>query len=211
MTQKEKSTETKILQTAMTIFVKKGRHGAKMQEIADQAGINKALLHYYFRTKDKLYLKVFENVFAESFGALHTVFQSQERFSVKLTEFVDQYTSLILKNPQIPMFILRELSEGASDIKPVFNQVMQERKFNLPSVFIEHIQLAVQKGEIRKMDPRQVFITIIGSVAFFFIAEPLLTVFLKNDPSYKREAFIEQRKKAIIDIILNGIKPQDKL
>jgi len=199
-------TEQKILLTAMEVFVKKGRHGAKMQEIADIAGINKAMLHYYFRTKDKLYAKVFENVYAKGFGALHKVFETSDSFQTKLINFIDQYTNLILENPKIPLFILRELSEGADEMKPVFKEILTNRKFNLPFAFMQSIQTAIQSKEIKHIDPRQLFITTIGSIAFYFIAEPLLTTFLANDPAFNRHSFINERKKVVVDIILNGIK-----
>jgi len=204
---KKESTEQKILKAAMSIFVQKGRHGAKMQEIADAAGINKAMLHYYFRSKDKLYVKVFENVFARIFGSLHTIFETNESFEVKLANFVDQYTSLIAQNQQIPLFIMREISEGAEELKPVFSKILEEKKFALPLTFIATINNSIQKGELRNIDSRQIFITIVGSVVFFFIAEPILSVLLKTDPGYQREKFIEERKKVVVDIILNGIKP----
>lgn len=191
----------------MDVFVRKGRYGAKMQDIADTADINKAMLHYYFRTKDKLYAKVFENVFISVFGTLHQVFGIDTDFETKLVKFIDQYTNLIMENPQFPIFILRELSEGAEDVKPVFNQILSDNKFNLPFTFIQAIQTAIRNGEIKPVDPRQLLITILGAVVFYFIAEPLLSVFLQKDSAYNREAFIEERKKVIVDIIFNGIKP----
>lgn len=201
------NTEQKILQAAMEIFIQKGRHGAKMQEIADKAGINKAMLHYYFRSKDKLYAQVFESVYANNFGTLHKIFETDENIKIKLSHFVDQYTNLIRENPQIPLFLMRELSEGAAEIQPVFNKILSQKKFTLPFSFIQSIQQAIQNGEIRAVDPRHLLITIIGSVVFYFLAEPLLTVILSKGPEYKRETFIEERKKIIIDIIFNGIKP----
>ena len=204
---KTTQTEQKILQAAMDIFVRKGRYGAKMQEIADEAGINKALLHYYFRSKDKLYTKVFEDVFVSEFGALHEIFEIDADFKTKLINFIDQYTNLILKNPHFPIFILRELSEGAEDVKPVFNRILSNNQFNLPHSFIQAIQLAIRNGEIKPVDPRHLFITIIGAVVFYFIAEPLLSEFLKNDRNFNRIKFVEERKKFIVDIIFNGIKP----
>jgi len=203
----KESTEQKILKAAMVIFVQKGRHGAKMQEIADAAGINKAMLHYYFRNKEKLYAKVFHNVFAKIFGSLHKIFETDESFENKLTNFIDQYTRLIAENQQIPLFIMREISEGAEELKPIFNEILEEKKFALPITFIETINNSIQKGEIRKIDSRQIFITIIGSVVFYFIAEPILSVLLKVDPDFQRENFIEERKIIVVDIILNGIKP----
>lgn len=204
---KASHTEEKILHAAMDVFVRKGRYGAKMQEIADTAGINKAMLHYYFRSKDKLYTRVFENVFVSVFGALHQVFGIDADFKTKLVKFIDQHTNLIMENPQFPIFVLRELSEGADDVKPVFNQILSENKSNLPFAFIQAIQTAIRNGEIRPVDPRQLLITILGAVVYYFIAEPLLSVFLQKDSAYNREAFIEERKKVIVDIIFNGIKP----
>lgn len=202
-----KHTEEKILHAAMNVFVKKGRYGAKMQEIADEANINKAMLHYYFRSKDKLYTKVFESLFTKIFGSLHVVFKKDISFKEKLTAFIDQYTDLIAQNSQIPLFIMRELSEGAEEIKPVMKKLLSSRDINLPFTFIQSINDAIQKGEIRTIHPAQLLITILGSVVFYFMAEPLLMVVLKNDPGFKREKFIEQRKKIVVDIILNGIKP----
>ena len=167
----KESTEQKILKTAMGIFVQKGRHGAKMQEIADAAGINKAMLHYYFRSKDKLYAQVFENVFARTFGSLHKVFETNDNFQVKLANFIDQYTNLISQNQQIPLFIMRELSEGAEEVKPVLNEIIMQKKFTLPFTFIQAAQIAIQKGEIRPLDPRQLFITLLGSVVFYFVID----------------------------------------
>lgn len=202
-----KHTEEKILHAAMNVFVKKGRYGAKMQEIADEANINKAMLHYYFRSKDKLYVKVFEGLFRKIFGSLHVVFKKDISFREKLTAFVDQYTDLIAQNSHIPLFIMRELSEGAEEIKPVMKELLAQEDINLPFTFIQSINDAIQKREIRTIHPAQLLITILGSVVFYFMAEPLLMVVLKNDPDFKREKFIEQRKKVVVDIILNGIKP----
>lgn len=202
----KKNTEQKILQTAMDIFVSKGKHGTKMQEIADAAGINKAMLHYYFRSKDKLFARVFENVFSGIFSTLHTTFENDDSFQQKLTNFVNAYCELIKTNSNLPLFILREIQEDSEEIKELFANILENYKFNLPFKFIDSTKKAIQEGEIKAVDPRQLLITVLGSSVFYFIAEPLLSVFLKNDPNYSREIFIDERKKAIVDIIFNGIK-----
>ncbi len=200
------NTEQKILQSAMDIFVIKGKHGTKMQEIADAAGINKAMLHYYFRSKDKLFARVFENVFSGIFSSLHTVFEKKDSFYNKLSNFVNAYFELIRSNSNLPLFILREIQEDSEEIKALFTVILENATFNLPSKFVESAYKAIDNGEIKTVDPRQLFITVLGSSVFYFIAEPLLAVFLKNDPNYERERFISERKKAIVDIIFNGIK-----
>lgn len=201
------STEEKILNTAMEVFLDKGLHGAKMQEIADAAGINKAMLHYYFRSKDKLYTHVFEKVFARVFGELHTIFASDESFKTQVETFVNKYIDLINSNPRIPLFIIRELGQGGEVGASVFKKIIAEHEHVLPQTFMQASQKAIQKNEIRETDPRQLLITLLGSCVFFFISEPMISVFLKKDPQYNRQDFIEARKNEIVNIIFNGIKP----
>lgn len=202
----QENTEQKILHAAMSIFVAKGRYGAKMQEIADSAGINKAMLHYYFRSKDKLFARVFETVFSGIFSSLHTHFENDDSYHDKLGNFISAYIELIKSNSNLPLFILREIQEDSNVVHALFSGVLKKIKLNLPLKFFEATKRAIQDGEIKAVDPRQLLITVLGSSVFYFIAEPLLSVFLKNDPNFSRDTFIDERKKAIVDIIFNGIK-----
>lgn len=202
----QQNTEQKILTAAMEIFVSKGKHGTKMQEIADAAGINKAMLHYYFRSKDKLFGKVFQNVFSGVFSSLHTHFENEDSFYDKLSNFVNAYVELIKTNSKLPLFIMREIQEESNELKELFANILENMQFNLPFKFFESTHKAIQNGEIKAVDPRQLLITVLGSSVFYFIAEPLLSVFLTNDPNYSRDRFINERKRAIVDIIFNGIK-----
>ena len=102
--------EELIMQTAMQVFIDKGWHGTKMQEIADKAGINKALLHYYFRSKEKLYAKIFEFLISGFVGDLFKLFDDKLTFDEFLRKFIYSYIDLISKNPKIPMFLIKELS-----------------------------------------------------------------------------------------------------
>ena len=201
------NTEEKILDAAMDIFLDKGLYGAKMQEIADKAGINKAMLHYYFRSKDKLYAHVFEKVFSGLFGQLHYVFATNDPFKVKVTNFVNSYIDLIKQNPRIPSFIIREIGEGGETAAMVLNKITTEQKNVLPLTFIQSVRMAIQNKEIRNLDPRQLVVTILGACVFFFVAEPIINVFLEKDTNYDRSIFLEERKNAIIDTIFNGINP----
>ena len=201
------STEEKIFQAAITVFVEKGRYGAKMQEIADKAQINKAMLHYYFRSKDKLYSHVFETVFSHVFGSIHHIFERDIPFSEALRLFLDEYIDLIDNNPKVPLFIMRELSEGAEFLQEIVSRELLSNDFRLPQLFIDKIQKAVDSGEIRAVDPMQLFITIIGSSLYFFMAEPMLKIFVGSSRGFDRMTFLEERKEHIFDIIINGIKP----
>lgn len=199
------NTQEKIFHAAMTVFVEKGRYGAKMQEIADRAQINKAMLHYYFRNKDTLYTHVFETVFSRIFGSIHHVLEQDIPFDETLRLFIDEYINLIDSNPKVPLFIMRELSEGAEFLKQIVSREVLSNDFILPQLFIDKIKKATQNGEIRVVDPIQLFLTIIGSSLYFFMAEPILKIFISQVESFERDAFLTARKQHIYELVMNGI------
>ena len=105
------STEGKILDAAKKVFTKKGMYGARMQEIADEAGINKALLHYYFRSKDKLFDAIFHEAFHDFVPRAFKSFKSEMPFEDKLSLFVSNYIDIIIENPYLPLFIINEINQ----------------------------------------------------------------------------------------------------
>jgi len=161
------STEEKILKTAMTVFLEKGKHGTKMQEIADRANINKAMLHYYFRNKESLYQNIFKMVFTKFFGHLDKFFKTNNSFHESLYQFISAYIDLINENPQIPIFILREISYKGNNLKTVFTELVESNQFSVPKAFMNSAREAIQTGEIKEIDPFQLLMTTIGSCLFF--------------------------------------------
>src|SRR5258706_4583523 len=108
---KNKTTEERILDAARKVFVRNGMSGARMQDIADEAGINKALLHYYFKNKRKLFEEIFMEAADELFPRINKIFRSEESLFVKIERFCDEYISVVLENPYLPLFVLNELSQ----------------------------------------------------------------------------------------------------
>ena len=104
---KKDTTEEKILDAAQTVFTRKGMDGARMQEIANEAGINKALLHYYFRSKQKLFEAIFKQVFKQIFPDIKAFIHSEIPLEKKLGIFVEKYIDLLMKNPFLPSFSLQ--------------------------------------------------------------------------------------------------------
>ncbi|MCC7466595.1 MAG: TetR/AcrR family transcriptional regulator, partial [Saprospiraceae bacterium] len=102
------STEQRIFEAAHEVFTQKGMDGAKMQEIADKAGINKALLHYYYRSKEKLYEAVVKAIMAKAVPNVRKVLESDLPLEEKITRFIDFYIGLISRNTFIPLFIISE-------------------------------------------------------------------------------------------------------
>lgn len=201
--------EELILQTAMQVFIDKGWHGAKMQEIADKAGINKALLHYYYRSKEKLYTKIFEFLIWRNLGELFNLFDENLSFNEFLKKFIHSYIDVINKNPKIPMFLMRELSEGGTVTKSVLKNLIDSGRFRV-DLPLRKIQKAMDEGIIIKMDPRQIIASVIGSCLFYFIAEPIFKTLFVDAANFDREQFVEERKEAIYKTILFGLTPREK-
>jgi TetR/AcrR family transcriptional regulator len=181
MADKEQNTEQAILEAAKKIFIRKGMEGARMQEIADEAGINKALLHYYFRSKDKL----FEAIFT---GAILKLFTGN---------YIDAFT----ENPFVPGFIMHELSRDPSKIV----NMVKNAGIN-PQPFFDQVKHEADAGNINAVDPYHLIVNMLSMCIFPFVATPILmnVLFKNNAESYSQ--FIAQRKKEVPEFIINSIK-----
>ncbi|MCE4565773.1 TetR/AcrR family transcriptional regulator [Maribellus sp. CM-23] len=197
---KKDNTEEKILNAAQNVFIEKGMDGARMQAIADEAGINKALLHYYFRTKEKLFNAIFTKVFSQIFPNLMTMVRSERPLEEKLGMFVETYIDLLQKNPFLPTFILKEMNRNPDFLA----KIIKGSGVN-PTEVIAMFEKEMDAGKIRRMDPRDILVNILGLSIFPIAAGPLITImFFENDKAaYK--AFIERRKKTVTEFVLNSI------
>lgn len=202
---KKDSTEDKILEAAKNVFVAKGMEGARMQEIADEAGINKALLHYYFRSKERLFEAIFSEIIKYAFPKLSKVLQSESAISSKIEQFIDAYIDILRKHPFIPGFIMKELSRDPSFI---FRFVT---KHGLdPQPVFKNIQAAMDRGEIVKMDPRHLAINIVSMCVFPFAARPVLSFVIFKDDKQALDAFYAERADVIKQFVINAIVVNNK-
>lgn len=197
----EESAERKILEASKRIFQRKGMYGARMQEIADEAGINKALLHYYFRSKDKLFDAVFQDAAKSFFSKIRELINVEKPLFEKIEYFVEQYLELLMKNSFIPAFIISEVHQNPDRIKNIF----LESGVNPGLVFAKAVNSAVSEGLIHPIDPRQLIVNIVGLCVFPIAARPILKTFLnQSDEDYS--SFMEVRKKELAKFIINAIK-----
>jgi AcrR family transcriptional regulator len=201
--------EELILRAARSVFLRKGLDGARMQEIADEAGINKALLHYYFRNKEKLFQAVFNRVLNEFLPALMENFQSDISFEQKIRSFVDIYFRLLSQNVFIPQFIIGELNRDPQGLKSFVDRLANEVLKPNFSRLEEQIRDEIQKGTIRPVDPYNLMVNIVSMCIFPFIARPILSQLLFDGNQESYAAFLEVRKKHIPDFIMNSIKIQN--
>ncbi|MAB58747.1 MAG: TetR family transcriptional regulator [Aequorivita sp.] len=200
-TNKNQDTEGQILNAAKNVFQKKGMDGARMQEIADAAGINKAMLHYYYRSKQLLFEAVFSNAFSLLAPQLNKILNDDSSIEEKVKNFTHNYISFIIKHPYLPNFIIQELNRNPK----FFEKIQQNAAFPTLEKFKSQVEEEVEKGILKPIDGEQLFINIISLNIFPFVATPLIKGFLKiDDKGFKQ--LMERRKTEVAGFIINSIK-----
>ena len=198
---KDENTEEQILDAAKDVFQSKGMDGARMQEIADKAGINKAMLHYYYRSKQLLFEAVFKNAFSLFAPQLNAILNDDSSIEDKIKNFTSNYISFIIKHPYLPNFIIQELNRN-----PDFILKLKENK-GFPNLekFKIQVENDVAKGLINPISAEQLFINILALNIFPFIAKPLIMAFTNTEnKGYKQ--LMENRKTEVSSFIINSIK-----
>lgn len=199
---KHTGTEKIILDAARQVFIRKGFDGARMQEIANEANINKALLHYYFRSKDKLFMAIFIGVI-QSFltSTIELIHNPEHTLFEKIRLFVEKYISMLQKNPYLPGFILNELNRRPERIIGIFKSPgLDTHDFN------NLVRDEIRKGNIRDIEPEQLLINMISMCLFPFIGKPLINTIILQNLDKDFNLFMEERKRTVPEFIINSIK-----
>ncbi|MBO9632602.1 MAG: TetR/AcrR family transcriptional regulator [Chitinophagaceae bacterium] len=198
----DQNTEQKILEAAKAVFLERGLDGARMQDIADKAGINKALLHYYFRSKDKLFEVIFFEAAARFLPQLEKLFGADLPLFEKIERFVQTYIDLLKENPHLALFVLNEVQKV--DGKNFFERLWKGEK---PAVHIlaRQIDEAVKAGLIKPIKPVHLLLNIVSMCIFPFVARPMVQMVWDIDGA-QFTALMEERKTMIVQFILDSIR-----
>jgi len=202
MTMKEKqdeesSTELKIFEAARNVFQSKGLEGARMQEIADKAEINKSMLHYYYRSKEKLFEKVYQLSIVKVLPQIVSLLNEDLPLEQKLRNFVSKYLEVIKANPDIPLFVLHELNKNPTRLK---NFMLNEIGKKIQP-FLNQLKKESEKGNIVDLPPEQIMVNIMSLLIFPFIGRPIFQVIMNMENS-EFEQFIEDRLLYLPDYIV---------
>jgi len=201
MSEKQKDTELLILVAARKVFIEKGLDGARMQEIADEAGINKALLHYYFRSKDKLFEMIFQEEIGKFFPKMVSLMSSKEiNLEEKIGVFVNNYVSIFINNPFLAPFILREINRDPENIRQYFVKAgIDVNNFKIILTLLgEQLNMSYEEA-------RHFIINMISLCIFPFAGRPLIERLLFQEDKSEYNIFLEQRKKIVTDFIVNAL------
>jgi AcrR family transcriptional regulator len=193
--------EGKILEAARHVFLQHGLEGASMQMIADKAGINKALLHYYYRSKGRLFEAVFLEAFNNMIPTLGKILESDMGIFEKIESFVDIYITGLIRYPQIPLFIMHELQRNPGRVVELISQSRMK-----PMVFAAQVKEEIRKGTIIEIDPLQLIVNLIALCIFPFAARPIIQGFIFGNDAARYDGFLESRKQELPRFIIQAIK-----
>ncbi|MCD6347101.1 MAG: TetR/AcrR family transcriptional regulator [Bacteroidales bacterium] len=200
--EKDRNTEELILDAAKRVFLTRGFDGARMQDIADSAGLNKALIYYYFRSKENLYRLVVKEIMEKFFPALFEVFYSKANLSDKIYTFFDLYISFLIENPVIPQFIIAELVRQPDRLNEFFSKPMEYGAFQRLSQLIED---SVQKKEMRPISPQHFLINLISLSVFPVVTRSIFMNFFDVDEEHY-DKLIAERKQLAAEFFLRAIQ-----
>jgi len=193
--------ETKILEAATTVFIQKGLAGASMQDIADEAGISRTSLHYYYRSKDKLFDTVYEHVVGALISQQRHVINADMPLANKLKIFVDGYMDFMLDNPNCVSFIVHDLN------------ATPERMIKL--IISLNLNIEKLKGQIvaemnnyqqSEFDVAQFWASLIGMCIIPFVFKPMIIRFFLSESEDRFREFINDRKQHILEFLMKYIK-----
>lgn len=185
---KDLSTEEKILKAANTCFTEKGYAGTRTRDIAEEAGINLALLNYYFRSKEKLFEKIMLEKMQQMFGAILPILVATETtLDEKIDLATNRYLDLLLENPNLPLFVISEIQKGNSGLESVLpaEQILKN------STMLKQIT-----DRNSSINPLHFLMNFLALTIFPFVTSPVMLKFgVFDEKNFKK--FVEERRTLI--------------
>jgi len=182
------STEEKIKEAARKVFLQKGYSATRTRDIAEEAGINLALLNYYFRSKEKLFHQVMQEKVQQFFGVLLKIINdSSTKLETKIELMVSNYIDVLMENPELPLFVLSEMKGHGDAIK----KILPLQKITAQISFIQQL-----KEKRPDLNPIHFLMNILGMTIFPFVAKPAFSLIAATNKS-ELDAVLKERKKLI--------------
>ncbi|KMQ60204.1 TetR family transcriptional regulator [Chryseobacterium angstadtii] len=187
------STEEKIKEAARVVFHKKGYAATRTRDIAEEAGINLALLNYYFRSKEKLFNIIMTETLSGFVQKMFVILNNEKTTLDKKVELVAaNYIDLLLEEPEVPVFILSEVRNNPA----ILIERLPVKQIITHSVFFKQHQKAVADGKIKEPNPLHFLMNLIGLIVFPFVASPMLKI-IGNMQDQDFHQYMQERKTLI--------------
>lgn len=202
--------EQRILDAAHRVFLRRGSAGARTQEIADEAGVNKALLHYYFRSKERLASAVFQRAATKLMPPVIATLASEATLEEKVQRVVAIELDVLLRHPYLPGYIISELTHNPARARQFLAALsgapIEEMVAGPLDILDRQIRSEVRGGRIRAIAADQFLLNLLSLCIFPFAARPMLqTVLHLDDQAFER--LIARRKRELPPFFLQALRP----
>lgn len=203
---KQSQLEQQILQAAETLFLEKGFDSTSTTDIAKCAGCNQALVHYYFRTKENL----FQRIFTEKVNLMLTYITPNPEetvdFECALNRFIDCYFEMLTKNPNIPFFLIKELIMSEVRRNWIRKMLMEDAQYlHFYYAWDKMVKAEIKSGRLRQIETMELTLNVISLIAFTFVSLPLYRDFFEQD-QLEIDFYLQRRKNEIKRLIINGVR-----
>lgn len=203
------ATRDRILAAARSSFLRHGTSGARMQEIADEAGVNKALLHYYFRNKDRLAEAIFKKEAGRLIPPVLETFASEMPLEEKVRRLVDLYLERIVEAPGLPAYLLAEMHYHPDRLERFVTSLTggspREHGERARTALDRQIEEAVAQGRLRPITSSQFMANVVSLCVFPFAARPMFQMMMGGPEAF--DSFVEERRASLADFILGALRP----
>lgn len=203
-------TERRILDAAHAVFMRHGTAGARMQEIAREASVNSALLHYYFRSKERLADAVFQRAATQLLPNLVRILASDVDLQVKVAQVVELELTRLSETPYLPGYVISELTHHPQRIQQLFASVIGMAPADVGALVRDRLsaQIAerVRAGRMQPIDAEQFIVNLLALCIFPFAAKPMLHALLGLDEA-GFTAFIDRRRAELAPFFLRALAP----
>ena len=206
MNNNELNTEQIILEAAEAEFLEKGYGNAKTVAIAQRAGVSHSMLHYYYRTKEQLFQKIFKEKVQELTHAFGVIFEQNTCFTETLRLAIETQFKFIAKNPQLPMFIFREVLSNQENREWAI-QTLFPHIFPFLSALEKMLHVEIAKGNVRPISILHLMMNMISINVSTFVAFPVLKEAFHLDSSEVLENFLRERCESNVQFILYALRP----
>ncbi len=200
-TRRKKSSREKITATALAEFADNGLAGARIDRIAATAGVNKAMIYYHFSSKDNLYRQVVDEFVGDLMSRISQAISDKATVETGLMRLAEVYTELVTEYPEFPRLLLRELADPGGRMLGRISRILV-RSGN-PAQMERLLSRGVAGGQLRRINVRQALVSFLTMNIGYFLMAPLLDEVMDIKD---RKRFVKERKKAVVDLFLNGVK-----
>lgn len=200
----DSSTQTRIIEAALKEFAEFGKPGARIDRIAELAGVNKAMIYYHFKSKDELYQESVQAMIGQITDSLAEALEEPSDLETLLSGLAQRYAEVYFRHPYLRAILLRELAGPSGDVLDILVEMI--RSSEIPKRLIGRLIECKLHGQLRVDDERQAMATFVSMNIGFFLMAPVIQQVLGLTNKQAFDEFIEHRQKIVADMFLNGVR-----